>query len=402
MRSRRMLVSATAVLIVVGALGGAAPAGAATAPTVINGCYSRLLGVLRVVTPPFSNCLFTEAPLSWNRQGPAGPGGPQGSPGPQGPQGRQGATGPQGQQGTPGAPGSQGATGGQGPQGDRGPAGPAGGPPAENVRVVGSMTVNGSGASMTFDVLGFSWSAKSSAIGSAGGGAGAGKATLSSFEVVKKVDASSPALLLDAATGARIDGSKLTITDSGGRPLTFLLNQALVGSVEQEAPSSGGNPALETVKFNVGQVAIDADPSFSEAGPAAVIGQLALPDETTSTPLTALDWSATNAESAGTAGTGAGAGKVSFGDVSVTQALDPDSFTLLNDLLTAKTLPSVGVTTTASGITLTNAIVTSQTLSDDGTADGGPVQTVTFAFQKFQETVGSSSAGWDLSTNSQF
>ena len=105
MRSRRMLVSATAVLIVVGALGGAAPAGAATAPTVINACYSRLLGVLRVVTPPFSNCLFTEAPLSWNTVGPVGPAGPQGSPGPIGPQGPQGATGPQGNTGPQGQQG---------------------------------------------------------------------------------------------------------------------------------------------------------------------------------------------------------------------------------------------------------------------------------------------------------
>ena len=42
------------------------------------------------------------------------------------------------------------------------------------------------------------------------------------------------------------------------------------------------------------------------------------------------------------------------------------------------------------------------TLSDDGTAEGGPVETATFAFQKIQETVGSVSAGWDLSANGQF
>src|SRR6201996_719900 len=131
MRSRRMLLSVTAVLLVVGALSGAASAGAATTPTVINACYSKLLGVLRGVTPPLSNCLFTEAPLSWNTVGPVGPAGPQGSPGSIGPQRKRGATGPRGTpgpQGQTGGQGPQGQTGARGPRGDGGPGAPAGGP----------------------------------------------------------------------------------------------------------------------------------------------------------------------------------------------------------------------------------------------------------------------------------
>ena len=408
MRSRRMLVSATAVLIVVGALSGAASAGAATTPTVINACYSKLLGVLRVVTPPLSNCLFTESPLSWNTVGPAGPAGPQGSPGPIGPQGPQGATGQQGATGSAGpqgAPGPQGQTGSQGPQGDRGPAGPAGGTPAQNVRVVGSLTVgdaSSSDAPLTFDVLGFSWGAKNTAnIGSQSGGAGAGKVSFSSFTVVKKVDANSPALLLDAAKGTEIDQVKLTITDPHGGTATLTLHPAFLASVEQQAPASGGNPALETVKFTVGAGSVDVDPSFSDSGADPVVGQLTLPDQTASAPLTALDWSATNQATVGGT-TGSGAGKVNFSDVSVTKALDPETPTVFGDLAAGQNLSSVGVTTTASTLALSPAAVTSDTLSDDGTADGGPVETVTFAFQKFQETVGSNSAGWDVTANSQF
>ena len=179
------------------------------------------------------------------------------------------------------------------------------------------------------------------------------------------------------------------------------LHPAFLASVEQQAPASGGNPALETVKFTVGAGSVDVDPSFSDSGADAVVGQLTLPDQTASAPLTALDWSATNQATVGGT-TGSGAGKVNFSDVSVTKALDPETPTVFGDLAAGQNLSSVGVTTTASTLALSPAAVTSDTLSDDGTADGGPVETVTFAFQKFQETVGSNSAGWDVTANSQF
>ena len=384
MRSRRMLVSATAVLIVVGALSGAASAGAATTPTVINACYSKLGGVLRVVTRRSRTVCSPSrrsAGTRWVRWGPPD------------------------HRGTTGATGAQGQTGAQGPQGDRGPAGPAGGPPAQNVRVVGSLTVgdaSSSAAPLTFDMLGFSWGAKSAAaIGSGTGGAGAGKVSVSSFNIVKNVDANSPALLLDAASGTQIDQVKLSITDPNGGTATLTLHPAFVVSLEQQAPSSGGNPALETVKFTVGAGGIDVDPSFSDSGADPVIGQLTLPDQAASAPLTALDWSANNQVSVGGA-TGSGAGKVNFSDVSVTKALDPESPTLFGDLASGQNIPGVGVTTTASTLALSMAAITSDTLSDDGTADGGPVETVTFAFQKFQETAGGATASWNLSTNSQF
>ncbi|HXD64262.1 MAG TPA: type VI secretion system tube protein Hcp [Solirubrobacteraceae bacterium] len=270
---------------------------------------------------------------------------------------------------------------------------------------MGSLTVgdaSSSDAPLTFDVLGFSWGAKNSpSIGTQSGGAGAGKVSFSDFDVVKKVDANSPALLLDTAKGTPIDQVKLTITDSNGATATLTLHPAFVVSVEQQAPASGGNPALETVKFTVGAGSVDVDPSFSDSGADPVIGQLMLPDQTASAPLTALDWSATNQVPVGGA-TGSGAGKVNFSDVSVTKALDPETPTVFGGLAAGQSLSSVGVTTTASTLALSPVFITSDTLSDDGTADGGPVETVTFAFQKFQETVGSNSAGWDLSNNVSF
>jgi len=74
---------------------------------VIEGCYKRNNGQLRVVDPATS-CSASELDLDWNVQGPKGD---QGIPGPQGPQGVQGVQGPQGIPGLQGPPGPQGAQG---------------------------------------------------------------------------------------------------------------------------------------------------------------------------------------------------------------------------------------------------------------------------------------------------
>jgi hypothetical protein len=102
--SRSQLNPRTRIIAV--AVGTLALAGAVTYATipdsagVVNGCYTRLTGALRVIdTGAGQTCLRFETPISWNQVGPQGPAG---------------ATGPQGAQGP------------QGVQGDPGPAGPAG------------------------------------------------------------------------------------------------------------------------------------------------------------------------------------------------------------------------------------------------------------------------------------
>src|SRR6266566_2429096 len=68
---------------------------------VINGCFQKSTGKLRVIDPsssrpPLRACHPDEVAIHWNQVGPAGPAGP---PGPAGPQG---ATGPQGPPGLSG------------------------------------------------------------------------------------------------------------------------------------------------------------------------------------------------------------------------------------------------------------------------------------------------------------
>jgi hypothetical protein len=86
---------------------------------VINGCYQKNVGNLRVIDPSAGDsCRPSEIAISWSQTGPQGLQGPQG---PKGDTGATGATGPQGPKG------DTGATGPQGPKGDTGATGAPGG-----------------------------------------------------------------------------------------------------------------------------------------------------------------------------------------------------------------------------------------------------------------------------------
>src|SRR6266540_4279280 len=114
-----------------GAVVGAALAGGAVTLAaipdsggVINGCYQKNVGNLRVIDPSAGDsCRPSEIALSWSQTGPQGPPGPQG---PKGDTGATGATGPAGPAGPAGPKGDTGATGATGPAGPAGPPGPKG------------------------------------------------------------------------------------------------------------------------------------------------------------------------------------------------------------------------------------------------------------------------------------
>ena len=139
--------------VVVGVVGGgAAFAAIPDSSGVINGCYQKNVGNLRVIDPDAGDsCRPPEIAISWSQTGPRGPQGPQG---PAGPKGDTGATGPQGPagpagpQGPAGPKGDTGATGPQGPAGPAGPAGPQGatgpqGPAGEGIQLKGKSCPSG-------------------------------------------------------------------------------------------------------------------------------------------------------------------------------------------------------------------------------------------------------------------
>ncbi|MFL5947257.1 MAG: lamin tail domain-containing protein [Gaiellaceae bacterium] len=107
---RRVLLVALPLVLAAGAALAAERAPERKATGVINACFKKPGGRVRVVNSP-GQCRRGEQAVSWNIQGPEGP---------------RGATGPAGPAGPPGAPGSDGARGSTGAAGPAGPAGTAG------------------------------------------------------------------------------------------------------------------------------------------------------------------------------------------------------------------------------------------------------------------------------------
>ena len=143
-RSVSVFVIAAAVL-----LGGSVAFGAIPgAGGKIDGCYTKVGGVVRVVDKAKGEACSSklETPLSWNQTGPAGSVGAKGDKGDTGPAGlpgEKGATGPAGADGLPGAKGEKGDTGlagadgapgAKGDKGDKGDTGPAGADGAPGVK----------------------------------------------------------------------------------------------------------------------------------------------------------------------------------------------------------------------------------------------------------------------------
>lgn len=110
MRIRRPTVSGgIAIAALALAVGGTAWASIPDSGGVIHACYSKGVGLLRVIDSPSQKCIAgLETPLSWNQAGVPG------SPGPTGPRGATGGT------GAAGATGTAGATGATGPAGQNG------------------------------------------------------------------------------------------------------------------------------------------------------------------------------------------------------------------------------------------------------------------------------------------
>jgi|GEM_PF-5507063 len=218
-----------ALLLVVGALAGAAAAAIAAVPGsdgLIHACYATqkdgttpadVAGNVRIIDPSAGqacNSAQLEHALSWNVSGPPGPEGAAGAPG------AQGATGPQGASGPPGATASidgQTFTLGDGktltappspvPQLQVAPGGPK----------VATMTLGAGGTSS--GVL--AWQLV--------GGPGA---AARGIQIVKPLDKASPTLLKRCVTGKHIPKAVITVRKvaADGGPQVIVLTGATVAS----------------------------------------------------------------------------------------------------------------------------------------------------------------------------
>ncbi|HEY6226991.1 MAG TPA: type VI secretion system tube protein Hcp [Verrucomicrobiae bacterium] len=89
------------------------------------------------------------------------------------------------------------------------------------------------------------------------GGAGTGRVTFKDISLTKRVDKSSPLLMLDCAKGQRIPEAIITLAKSGAdKPIDFLritLTDAFVTSVASSAAAGDDSPT-ESVSFNFAKI----------------------------------------------------------------------------------------------------------------------------------------------------
>lgn len=89
MKTRRVLTGAAAALVASVLAGGIAWAGIPDAGGVINGCYQKVQGQLRVIDPGTDDCRPSEIAITWSQQGTQGE---PGAPGRDGADGRDGVS----------------------------------------------------------------------------------------------------------------------------------------------------------------------------------------------------------------------------------------------------------------------------------------------------------------------
>jgi hypothetical protein len=90
MRKRDLLCAAAGAVAASVLAGGIAWAAIPEAGGVINGCYQKNEGQLRVIDPTATACLSSEVPISWSAKGIEGAKGATGAPGQPGANGRDG------------------------------------------------------------------------------------------------------------------------------------------------------------------------------------------------------------------------------------------------------------------------------------------------------------------------
>jgi type VI secretion system secreted protein Hcp len=165
--------------------------------------------------------------------------------------------------------------------------------------------------------------------------------------------------------------------------------------------------------------AVPAAAAPAASGP--VRWSMEIKDSTSKTPAQDIEieswsWGAANPVSLGSAGSGAGSGKVAFQPFSITRQIDASSPQLFSDVASGKHLTEVDVVGVRQGpqgaatpfmtLALKDVLVTS---IDWSAGNGGdqPKEELTLAFARVQVTAGDttsttnppSTASWDLTTN---
>ena len=131
--------------------------------------------------------------------------------------------------------------------------------------IQGDMVLEIEGIPQPIEVLSWSWGVSQTGSGRAGAGGGAGRAQFKDLTVTKKLDAASPQLFVDTASGRHIARATLTIRPRSGSQeyMRYTLSDALISGVSVEA-SSGAS--VESLSLSYGK--IEWEYGSSTGGPA--------------------------------------------------------------------------------------------------------------------------------------
>jgi type VI secretion system secreted protein Hcp len=115
-------------------------------------------------------------------------------------------------------------------------------------------------AKKAFEIFSFSWGASNPvSIGSGTGGAGAGKVSISSFNVMKRTDNASPNLFAACSCGGHYGKANVVLRKAGGTKdktgsvyITYTFSKVFVESIQWSGSSGGDDYPTESVSFAFG------------------------------------------------------------------------------------------------------------------------------------------------------
>lgn len=131
-------------------------------------------------------------------------------------------------------------------------------------KIEGETTDNTFKDKKAFEIYSFSWGASNPVtIGSATTGMGAGKVSISSFNIMKKTDNSSPQLFQACCSGTHYPEATVVMRKAGGKQYQFIkydFKEVMVESVQWSGSSGGDDTPSESVSFAFGHVDVTYTP----------------------------------------------------------------------------------------------------------------------------------------------
>ena len=139
------------------------------------------------------------------------------------------------------------------------------------LKIEGETTDSTYAKKKAYEIYSFSWGASNPVtIGSGTSGTGGGKVSVSSFNIMKKSDAASPALFKACADGSHFATAHVVMRKAGGNQLEYLkyeFSEVYVESVQWSGSSGGDDTPTESVSFAFGGVTITYQPQDKTGAP---------------------------------------------------------------------------------------------------------------------------------------